>query len=337
MKEKPTSEQVQLLFSEVYNALSHGRHRSVREKVRKLEDWLPDDPRAEKLRLWAALLEFDCGVKRSAQRCLPRLPPRSDQVELVYFHVELPRAPSEIHEAVDYLKVLQQSLEIARHQVPQARRILLTDQKTPVPASIGVDEVLRYDIDESFLMYERMRVQSRYLATRDQSRASILLDVDVIANRDPVEIFAANFDIGLTWRTDVPYSPLNGGMILVGPGERGLSFLTNALRCYDALVLDKQIASFFPQDLRAWWGDQMALAVMSGFGPFDESQLVAEAVISFFPASEYNCVLEPNGRYTKEYLASRYFIHFKGKRKPMLDQYVAYLQGSENRRTERAD
>jgi hypothetical protein len=291
MIKKPTSPQIESLISEIYAALEHRRHHTVRDQLRRLEDWLPNDPDAIKLRLWAALLEFDCGLKRNTQRCLSRLPPRLDQVELVYFHVDVPGPRNREYKDIDYFKVLQQSLEVARHRIPQARRILLTDRKTSVPDSIGIEEVRRYDINVAFLMYERMRVQSRHLEARDQSCASIFLDVDVVANRDPTSIFVSDFDIGLTWRADIlRFAPINGGIILVGPGARGHNFFANALQCYEALSRDKGISSFFSQDLRAWWGDQLVLAIMSSYGPFDESQLIDGALVSFFPSTEYNCL-----------------------------------------------
>jgi hypothetical protein len=211
------------------------------------------------------------------------------------------------------MAVLAQSFESARIRAPRARRLLITDEHTVVPESAGAERVLRFPLDRTHVMYERMRLQELYLEAREPGRASVLMDSDVVVNRDPAPIFAEAFDVGLTWRPEFPDAPFNGGMIFVSEGDAGLAFVRKARACYDALAAEPAIGG--GADLRAWWGDQFALAVFVGYRDFAERQGDALSVdgvrMRFFPCTEYNFTIEPSTRYSAEELRRKFFIHFK--------------------------
>jgi len=251
------------------------------------------------------------------------------QIDLVAFHVDLPAAPSGIHEQIDYKGVLRLAFQAAAQRAPRARRVILTDQSTGFPDDIGAHEILRFSIDPRFIMFERTRLQAAYLQNLDDDRACVLMDTDVVVNRDPVEALEAGFDVGLTWRSGFPDAPFNGGLILIADARRGRAFMNRVLDCYTRLSADVQLARLFGKDLKSWWGDQFALAIVIGYRAFAERRSDAmqldDVKVAFLPCAEYNLTLEPGQNYDRAALRQKFFIHFKGNRKGMLGKYVQMM------------
>ena len=327
---KPDGARLQALAQEASAHLFRGRADLARAPIAELARMLPGNEGVRQMQRQAAAVGFSWPAQRAP--CTPAkiVPPASGDLDLVAFHVDLPAAPSGIHGAIDYMTVLAHSLESARLRAPAARRILLTDEATRVPDAIGVDQVLRFPMDRQQLMFERMRVQALYLGGRESARASVLMDSDVIVNVDPAEVFAENFDVGLTWRPEFPDAPFNGGMIFVAPGRAGLEFFKKAHQCYEALAVDPAVTAPFPRDLHAWWGDQFALAALVGYREFAERSTNAIAIdgirVRFFPCETHNFTLEPSRNYPTEELRQKFFIHFKGNRKALQSQYLAAMR-----------
>jgi hypothetical protein len=323
---QPDAARMRALIHEVAGHLFRGRADLARAPLGELARALPGHAGVQQMQRQAAAVGFSWPAQRAAYAPAPRAAPASGDVDLVAFHVDLPAAPSGIHGAIDYTTVLAQSFESARLRAPGARRLLLTDEATRVPQGMAVDQVLRFAIDREQLMFERMRVQASYLRGRDAPRASVLMDSDVVVNIDPAAVFAEDFDVGLTWRPEFPDAPFNGGMIFVAPGSQGAAFFDKARACYEALAADAAVAGAFPRSLRAWWGDQFALAALVGYREFAERRGDALAVdgirVRFFPCETHNFTLEPSRQYRTEELRRKYFIHFKGNRKALQSQYL---------------
>ena len=317
------------LFHEAVTALNRGRVDLAHAPIEQLRSDFPDHPKLDLLRRCAAIMAFDWPAQRAPHTITSGPVPDPSSIDLVAFHADLPVAPSGIHQEIDYMEVLALSFESAQLRAPRARRILLTDNATAVPPEMKVDEVMRFPMDLDRLMYERMRVQAWYLENRPAGRHSILMDSDVVVNRDPAPIFAEAFDIGLTWRPGFPDAPFNGGLIVVASGDAGLAFFSKARACYDAFADSPAVAPAFPRDLRAWWGDQFALALMVGYREFAEQKSNAERVdgicVRFFPCDAYNFTVEPR-EYAPSFFASKYFVHFKGNRKAMQAQYLDLMR-----------
>jgi hypothetical protein len=282
------------------------------------------------LRRWSAIVGFDFPMPRLPHVPSARPAPDASQVELVAFHADLAEAPSGIHERVDYRRVLELSFESAERRAPRARRVLLTDERTRWADGLRVHEVRRLAVDPTRLMYERMRAQQAYLASRPAGSCVAFMDSDVVVNRDPAPIFAADFDVGLTWRRGFPDAPFNGGMLFVRAGDAGERFFAHARSCYDALADSSDVASLFPRDLRSWWGDQFAIAILAGFRECGErvtDGLQVDGIkLRFLPCTEYNFTLEAGVAYEPTDLARRYFLHFKGNRKSLQAQYLAAMR-----------
>ncbi|HXN16417.1 MAG TPA: hypothetical protein VN878_08560, partial [Usitatibacter sp.] len=115
----------------------------------------------------------------------------------------------------------------------------------------------------------------------------------------------------------------------VAPGEAGLAFFRMARECYDAIAVDSAITSFFPKDLRAWWGDQYALASMVGYDAYAERTTEAMSLggvrVRFFPCETHNFTMD-SGSISIEELRRKFFIHFKGNRKQLQAQYLDALR-----------
>jgi hypothetical protein len=322
----PEIARLQALQQMALEHLGRGRADLARPLVEELRRAAPAHPQAQatvrQMMLYVEAIAVQWPAQREPYTPTAREAPHAG-LDIVSFHVDLPRAPSGIHGQIDYASVLALSFESARLRAPHARTLLLTDEATRVPE--GIDEVVREPIDRNRLMYERMRVQSRFLQRRDPGRATVFTDSDVVVNLDPAPIFAEDFDVGLTWRTGLPDAPFNGGMIFVAPGEAGARFFAEAIRCYDALADDAARKAVFPQDLRAWWGDQFALAAMVGYREFGERTgegiRVNGVRVRFFPCETHNFTME-GGNHEVAALRRKYFIHFKGNRKAMQGQYL---------------
>jgi glycosyltransferase involved in cell wall biosynthesis len=116
-------------------------------------------------------------------------------------------------------------------------------------------------------MFERMRLQELYLRDRAADRASVLMDSDVVVNSDPADIFSTDFDVGLTWRTEFPDAPFNGGMIFVAEGDAaaGDYVLTDGT-LEPRKNLERLVAGFHQANLN---GCRLLIAGMRGWGDVD--------------------------------------------------------------------
>lgn len=327
---KPDGVRVQDLALEATAHLFRGRADLAQQPLAQLVRALPHNEGVRLMQRQAAAIGFSWPGERAPYSPAPAAPPASGDLDLVAFHVDLPAAPSGFEGTPDYMAVLAHSFETARMRAPSARRILLTDEVTQVPATVAVDRVLRFPINREQIMLERMRVQTIYLRERGHARASVLMDSDVFVNVDPASVFSEDFDVGVTWRPEFPDAPFNGGMIFVAPGPGGQAFLEKALRCYEALALDPAVAAPFARDLRAWWGDQFALAALVGYREFAErvtSGITIDGIrVRFFPCETHNFTLEASQKYRTEELRQKIFIHFKGNRKALQAQYLAAMR-----------
>jgi len=297
----------------------------------------PDHPKIQQIAVCAAVIGFAWPLERGPYAARSAERPSAADLDLVFFHADRPTAASGFHDPIDYMGVLALSLESAMITAPQARRILLTDEATPVPDTLPVHEVRRFPLDVALLMYERMRVQEAYLRDRPTGRCSVLMDSDIVVNREPSVVFGEGFDVALTWRPMYIDAPFNGGVMFVARGEAGASFFRRTLACYDALAADRLVTSRFPRDLRGWWGDQYALAVTAGYreiAAYHASGVCVDGVaVRFLPCSEYNYTPTPGPNREAGSLHSKYFVHFKGNRKDGQEHYLRQMRKRFRRRT----
>jgi hypothetical protein len=324
---RATQDHVQSLYRAAVEHLVRGRADLATPIVTELSKLLPGNAHVQHIARQAAIMVFPWPAERGNIDVVKREAPEQSAIDLVTFHITLPANPSGIHAPIDYMALIALSVESAALRAPDARRILITDEATAVPADIPFHEVRRYPIDSQRVMFERMRVQELYLRDREAGRLSVLMDSDVVVNADPAAVFTETFDVGLTWRPQFPDAPFNGGMIFVSEGSAGREFFSRAIACYEAFAASAPVASMYPRDLKSWWGDQFALALMVGYREYAERRGDTLSVdglrVRLFPCADYNFVFEGATGYSPEELRRKFFIHFKGNRKAM---QVAYLE-----------
>ena len=318
------------LYQSALALLFKGRADAAAPEIAQLAAAAPANPDLRRLARQAAIIGFPWPAERAPARTVGRAPPAQESIDLVSFHVNLARTPTGTNASIDYMATLALSLESSAIRAPAARRILITDEVTPVPDGLPVHQVMRFPIDAQRLMFERMRVQELYLRDRNAGRASVLLDSDVVVNVDPAGVFTEAFDIGLTWRTGIPDAPFNGGVIFVSEGTGGREFFAKALACYQAFAGDSRVAPLYPGDLKSWWGDQFAFALLVGYREYAERSSDTLSIdrlrARLFPCAHYNFTMEDRREYTIEELRRKYFIHFKGERKAFQAQYLQAMR-----------
>lgn len=289
----------------------------------------PQHEVVRRLNMYRRVMAIEEPAERQAASLGSRTGIAQDKIELVAFHVDLPFAPSGIHGQINYKDVLRLAFQAAQLRAPRSKRVILTDEATIFPDDIGADEIRRFPIDSAAIMYERARAQVAYLESLADDRACVLMDSDIVVNRDPVEAFQLDFDVGLTWRSGFPDAPFNGGLILIADVRKGRAFMTRALDCYARLAVDRRLSGLFDRSLKGWWGDQYALAILVGYRPFGQRTGNAMSIdgirTGFLPCTDYNVTLEPNQKYGRDEMRQKYFVHFKGNRKAMLGEYVKLM------------
>jgi hypothetical protein len=317
------------LTEEAIGWLRRGHADRAAPLVAEMCELLSDRPEvARQMRRIVALVSFEWPARRAVAQAAMVRPPDPADVEIVAFHAAA-EAQAQLP-AFEYPALLAQLFESARLRSPRARCILLTDEHTALPDFGAAVEVRRVALDRAHLMYERMRAQRDHLRRRPAGRATVFVDADVVVNAEPSGVFAEAFDVGLTLRAVVD-APFNGGVIFAGPGEGAARFFTQALACYDALADAPSIAPLFPKSLRCWWGDQFALAALVGWRALAERGTAATLSIDglrvrVFPCETHNYTIEARA-YGPGELDARYFIHFKGARKQMMEFYLQNLRG----------
>ena len=96
------------------------------------------------------------------------------------------------------------------------------------------------------------------------------------------------------------------------------------------IELTPEIAQRYDRDLKAWWGDQFALALTAGYREFGERSTNGVAVdgvaVAYLPCERFNVTIEPNVNYGIEDLRRMHFVHFKGNRKGLLKDYAQLIR-----------
>src|SRR5271154_2662821 len=118
----PPPTRVQSLHRSAAEALFRGRADLARAPIEELARAAAQDAKvqelAQHLARQASIVAFDWPAARENAVSPRSDPPTQDAIDLVAFHVDLPRAPSGIHAPIDYMGVLALSFESARLRAP---------------------------------------------------------------------------------------------------------------------------------------------------------------------------------------------------------------------------
>jgi len=142
---------------------------------------------------------------------------------------------------------------------PGCRKVIITDQNTRFEAAIsqhlqGETEIFRSQFPGSGAMLSRARAQTEWLAAEAlrgdvQDHPIVMLDSDILINRELEALGANDYDIGLTHRRH-DEMPINGGTFFIAPQARAA-----ALQFSRWVQLTYETG--FAQDI--WYGHQHAL------------------------------------------------------------------------------
>jgi len=222
-----------------------------------------------------------------------------------------------------------------RRVAPGAEVHLLTLEGCAVPSALDCDLVFRHTSPRSIeaslkqLMAEETATWRAYEAAGHLQGPTILIDADLIFQRDPFTLFDGSFDVGLTYVTEAELHPFNSGVILIDPGRPGLA--ADYLARIDALVAG------YGDLLQSWYGDQKAIAALLSdpeFPPGTEHIMDREADgirYRFIPAVDWNYSepLDENNRPVFAPAPSAGIVHFKGERKEVMVRYATEVLGLE--------
>lgn len=166
---------------------------------------------------------------------------------------------------VDYTPVIRRSLGAAYKVHPKASIYMVTDKDTQMDYGEGWEgrvETIRLPLGKE-LGINRARFWAAW--SKAWTGPTLHLDTDVEIRLPFGDVFAREFDIGMTWRppTAEAYKlmPINGGMFLVNPsGHKGFTnFMLNS-----ADYIEKVSIKNNNPKLRVAGGEQLSFAQFTG-------------------------------------------------------------------------
>lgn len=171
-----------------------------------------------------------------------------------------------------------------RRSMPGVRIVQMTDNKSPHL----VDEVQVLPYDGERLMTYRLH----HLAARNEPM--LILDTDVIVQRDLSDVFLKKFDIALTRRTK-PLLYQGKNITPIMPYNTGVMFS----RCRAFWEEAHETCRSAPENIQRWWGDQLAVRLTADTGKYKLLEL---------PVDKYN--YSPKSE--DEDVSHRHVVHYKG-------------------------
>ena len=266
-------------------------------------------------------------MNRSAPRPIPRPIPRH---AVACFHLTALNPVT----ANTYWAFFQMMAATLRRVSPGAEIHLLTLDSCAVPEGLDCDLVfLRASarpLAESFdiLMLEEAETWCAYADAGHLSGPTILIDADLIFQRDPFSLFDGGFDVGLTYTTEADLHPFNSGVILIDPGHAGVA---------EAYLekIGELVAGYGPEQ-QSWYGDQMAISALLGDPDFSAADGVIDRQAGgvryrLLPAQDWNHSppLDANDQPVFQAAPEAGIVHFKGERKELMARYGAEVLGLE--------
>jgi hypothetical protein len=216
-------------------------------------------------------------------------------------------------------------LESARHAFKDhdLRIVQLTDKSTPVCEGVNEAYAPAEKAEwKTFIQYRSLLFADWALHT---DRPTILCDVDLLWNNDSItdlmqdtfrdQVYSTTPDITLFRREGFGVQPFNGGLILTQPGR------------YAFWYTFREMMRTLPNDIKHWWGDQIALGVMLGMPEQGQNGIRKfNSVVAYLPVD----LVAPAPKVKPTEPLKTSAVHFKGggKRKPWYPDYFDMLHRS---------
>jgi len=140
------------------------------------------------------------------------------------------------------------------------------------------------------------------------------LDTDICINKRLDSLFNPALDIGVSYRGDIPYMPINGGWLLCREPQKFAHFMADLHDTHNKLA---ELSHWEDFDTRCFRGAQQALALMlrdkSPGGYSNQIYPTKWGNIAVFDARIVNRTFNP-----LELLAPPFCTHYKGGAKELL-------------------
>jgi len=238
------------------------------------------------------------------------------------------RPTAAAEKTVDYLETARLAATSLKITNPNARLILLTDQRTELGPLQPLADIVRVPLDAGLLIYSKLRA-FQAVAYSGRVRTPIaFLDTDICLNPGAIRVFDDGFDVGLTYRLG-PGSmtmPINEGVILGPAGNTPplCAFFDWYLGLSDAMSDLAAMRTRYGFDVRRWWCGQLALGALLDWKvpPVAAAdRTIAGIRCRFLDCEEYNyTVVAADSAATLE---KKWALHFKGaKAKNLMSAFV---------------
>lgn len=259
-------------------------------------------------------------------------------LNVVIFHVKIPADAGEIkapdirnldHDKVDYETLIRLNIKIALKTNPRARVFLLTDQTFLYdlqPHSRLNISRLRLNVREP--MFERVVTMAAYVRSKLFDQPTVFLDSDAFLLRPVHNLFANQFDVGLTHRNITGQMPINEGVIFANNADpnRVKEVFSAYLASYLAIETKPSLGELY-SNFRRWRGGQLAVNSIAQGGQTYASGVSAFHTprVVFLPCSVYNLSQISEKEVTSGLSRRTVVLHLKGPRKSWLGSLTATL------------
>lgn len=250
-------------------------------------------------------------------------------LNIVLFHVKIPPDSSKIktidirdidHNDIDYESLISFNIKLALQTNPRSRIFLITDRMFLTNQSISPRiAIIRLDMNAREPMFERVLSMFAYTESNCFDRPTVFLDSDAFLLRPIHNIFANNFDIGLTHRNIHGQMPINEGVIFANDRRKQSvrRFFESYMASYLAIEKSPELSSIY-KNIRRWRGGQLSInSAARGKTVYQSgvSQREDETIIALLPCSKYNVSSIKEQEINADLRDRAAILHLKGLRK----------------------
>lgn len=229
-----------------------------------------------------------------------------------------------------HIEMLKMSIASVRAMDPHANIMVCSNTPIDYPSPY-----LLHDRTDLPPMAANIDAQFR-MAVEAKGERLLFLDADTLVRYLPTEFSAYLGDIGATWRDHVGRKP--DGTKIEGdakamPYNYGVLYASGRSGSIEALLWMRERVMRMKPELRAWYGNQMALVDLLGPNVrgfcngtldtvrtirWDIGEIGTQINVSGMPCERFNYTPESE----HEDVSEKYILHFKGGRKDMMRSYA---------------
>lgn len=196
-------------------------------------------------------------------------------------------------------------------------------------------DVMEYIPPGMPMMLANLEAQARAIYTIPKGQPVAFLDTDILLTRDVTLRPAA--DLTVTWRDHALVDDSGNKVEAVAgamPYNYGVIFATGGFAATEAFLWMRERVRRMSSQLQSWYGNQIALGLLAGARPASGTRLDMRAIpwtptargnhlwVCKLPCEEWNYTPQAEN----EDLKDRAILHFKGKKRPLMEQYARSLE-----------